>query len=281
MRRAAPLLLVLFISLTVACRTVKEPPAEGVVKVLPSEDFTALALRLYGDPHRAGELAALCGRFVEEDPPEELTPPDGFSTAQPPLFADLEEPLDYGADSAPGLGARRLLARGDHAAAVTLLEDALAADPLRPDLRYLLGLTRARRGELRRALVELRAACYLAPTDPRPHLARALTAAVLDRPDEARRHADAARFLAQTVDWRADYLAALLDLAADEPTTAEARLFAALDSGPSYGPERQRMLELIALLQRGYEPLDPAWLSGAAPGLDHRGSSFEEPGPAD
>lgn len=281
MRRAASLLILLTLSITIACREVEEPPAEGVVKVLPSEDFTALALRLYGDPHRAGELAALCGRSAEDAPPRELTPPEGFSTAQPPLFADLDEPLDYGADPAPGLGARRLLARGDHSAAVTLLEDALAADPLRPDLRYLLGLTRARRGELRRALVDLRAACYLAPTDPRPHLARALMAAVLDRPAEARRHADAARFLVLTVDWRADYLAALLDLAADEPTTAEARLFAALDSGPSYGPERQRLLELIALLQRGYEPLDPAWLSGAAPGMDHRGASFDEPERAD
>jgi tetratricopeptide (TPR) repeat protein len=269
--RGLPLIAVLLATLLVGCAERQPTPPVGCefVKSLPSEDWLALALRLYADPHRAGELAALnAGRAADAPPPVIIARGDS-NRRPPPLYDSLEETRDAVLENA----VLRLWARDDTAGALSLLRAALEREPLDPRGRYLLGLAHARRGELNRAVVELESARYLAPTDARPHAALALVNAELGRSAQARRYAFSALQLDWN-DWRSHYLMGLLSAGDDEHRLAEAHLFQALELGPSYGPERERILELLYLLQSGHEPLDPAWLSGGLPRPDPRGDDF-------
>lgn len=269
--RGLPLIAVLLAALLVGCAERRPAPPVGCefVKSLPSEDWLALALRLYADPHRAGELAALNAAETDHSPPLLIIARRGVTLQQPPLHERLDAPAATALENA----VLRLWARDDTAGAQNLLRAALEREPLDPHGRYLLGLVHARRGELHRAVAELESARYLAPTDARPHAALALVNAELGRFAQARRYAISALQL-DWYDWRSHYLMGLLTAGDDEHRLAEAHLFQALELGPSYGPERERILELLYLLQSGHEPLDPAWLSGRLPRPDPRGDDF-------
>ena|GEM_PF-4719045 len=272
MKRFVPLTGILVF---LGCAVEPGPPPDGAfVKALPSEDFYALAFRTLGDPERGPELAALnrVGEDVKPADIDGILVPAEVNTDQPPLYDALEEGGGEGAWSA----ASRFLVRGDIEGAVAFLESALGEEPYQARLRFLLGLLRFRLGEAWRALVQLRAAAYLAPADDRPHLALALLLSALDRGDEARRELSVALALDPTDD-RAWAAAALLAEAEGDWKEAALALGEFLRLGPGFGPEREVYGDMLGLIGEGLDPLDTAWRSGRLPVPDPRDPVLDPP----